>query len=84
MVAAQLRQKKYYDLHRKPDPNLQSGEIVWLLPRKSKTRRPAKKLDDKKIGPFKIWAKIGTSAYKVALPPSMAIYHTFHISLLEP
>jgi len=24
MLAAQLRQKEYYDLHRKPDPNLQS------------------------------------------------------------
>jgi len=23
MVAAQLRQKEYYNLHRKPDPNLQ-------------------------------------------------------------
>ena len=28
MVAAQLRQKEYYDLHRKPDPNLQSGDMV--------------------------------------------------------
>jgi len=28
MVAAQLRQKEYYDLHRKPDLNLQSGDMV--------------------------------------------------------
>jgi len=54
------------------------------LPRKIKTTRPSKKLDYKKIGPFKILAKIGTSAYKLALPPSMAIHNTFHISLLEP
>jgi len=84
MVAAQLRQKEYYDLHRKPDPNLQSGDMVWLLPRNIKTTRPSKKLDYKKIGPFKILAKIGTSAYKLALPTSMAIHDTFHISLLEP
>jgi len=83
-VAAQLRQKKYYDLHRKPDPNLQSGDTVWLLPRNIKTTRPSKKLDYKKIGPFKIVAKIGTSAYKLALPPSMAIHNTFHSSLHEP
>jgi len=84
MVAAQLPQKEYYDLHRKHDPNLQSGDMVWLSPRNIKTTRPAKKLDYKKIGPFKILAKIGTSAYELALPPSMAIHNTFHISLLEP
>jgi len=83
MVAAQLRQKEYYDLHRKPDPNLQSGDIVSLLPRNIKTTRPAKKLDYKKIRLFKILAKIGTSAYKLALPLAIAIHNTFHISLLE-
>jgi len=83
MVAAQLRQNEYYDLHRTPDPNLKSGDMVWLLPRNIKTTRPSKKLDYKKIGPFKILAKIATSAYKLVLPPSMAIHNTFHISLPE-
>jgi len=58
--------------------------MVWLLPRNIKTTRVSKKLDYKKIGPFKILATIGTSAYKLALPLSMAIHNTFHISLLEP
>jgi len=58
LVAAQLRQKEYYDLHRKPDPNLQSGDMVWLLPRNIKTTRPSKKLDHKKMALFKILAKI--------------------------
>jgi len=84
MVAAQLRQKEYYNLPQKPNSNLQSEDMVWLLPRNIKTTRPSKKLDYKKIGPFKIVAKIGTSAYKLALPPSMGIHNTFHISLLEP
>jgi len=84
MVAAQLRRKEYYTLRRKPDPNLKSGDMVWLLPRNIKTTRPSQKLDYKKIGLFKILARIGTSAYKLALPPSMAIHNTFHISLLEP
>ena len=84
MGAAQLWQKEYYDQHRKPDPNLQSGDMVCLLPRNIKTTRPSKKLDYKTIGPFRILEKIGTSAYKLALPPSMAIHNTFHISLLEP
>ena len=84
MVAAQLRPKEYYDLRRKPDPNLQSRDMVCLLPHNIKTTGPSKKLDYKKIGPFRILAKIGTSSYKPALPPSMAIHNTFHISLLEP
>jgi len=84
MLGAQLRQKEYYDLHRKPDPNLQSGDMVWLLPQNIKTTRPSNKVDYKEIGPFKIVAKIGTSAYKLALPRSMAIHNTFCISLLEP
>jgi len=57
---------------------------VWLLPCKIKTTRPSKKQDYKKIGPFKILAKIGTSAYKLTSQPSMAIHNTFHISLRQP
>jgi len=45
IVAAQLRQKEYYDLHRNPDPNLQPGDMVWLLPRNVKITRRSKKLD---------------------------------------
>jgi len=82
MTEAQLRHKEYYDTGRKPDPNLQSEDMVWLLPRNIPTTRPCKKLDYKKIGPFKILAKIGESAYKLDLPPSMRIHNTFHISLL--
>jgi len=55
----------------------------WLLPRNIKGTRPSKGLDYKKIRPLKILAKIGTRAYKLALPPAMAIHNTFHISLLE-
>jgi len=28
MTEAQIRQKEYYDQHRKPDPNLKSGDMV--------------------------------------------------------
>jgi len=84
MVATQLQQKEYYDVHIKPDPNLQSGDMVWLLPRSIKTTRLSKISDYKKIRPFKILAKIWTRAYMLALALSMAIPNTFHISLREP
>lgn len=46
--------------------------------------RPSKKLDYEKIGLHKIGAKIGRSAYKLEVTPSMNNHNTFHISLLEP
>jgi len=58
--------------------------MVWFLTRNVRTTRPCKKLDYKKIGPFKILAKIGSSAYKLDLPDTMKIHNTIHISLLEP
>jgi len=57
MTEAQLRHQEYYDAQRKPDPNLQQGDVVWLLPRNIRTTRPCKKLDYKKIGRFKILAR---------------------------
>jgi len=84
MVPGELRQKEYYTLRRKPNTNLPSGDMVWLLQRNIKTTSPSKKLDYKKIRLFKILTKIETSASKLALPPSMTIHNTFHISLLEP
>jgi len=83
MTEAQMRHKEYYDTQRKPDPNLQQGDIVWLLPSNISTTRPCEKLDYKKVGPFKILARIGTSACKLDLSASMRIHNTFHISLLE-
>jgi len=58
--------------------------MVWFLTRNIRTTRPCKKLDYKKIGPFRILAKIGSSAYKLDLPDTMKIHNTIHISLLEP
>jgi len=48
MSEAQIRQKDYYDQHRKPDPNLKSGDMVWLLTRNIRTTRPCKSLTTRK------------------------------------
>ena len=45
MATAQLQHKENYDQHRKPDPKLKSGDMVWLLPRNIHTTRPSRKLD---------------------------------------
>jgi hypothetical protein len=49
-----------------------------------KTKRPSKKLDWKRLGPFTIDTKISSHAYRLKLPKSMSSVHpVFHVSLLE-
>lgn len=60
------------------------GDHVWLLATNVKTRRPAKKLDDKKLGPFEVSKFISDYAYRLKLPPSMRIHNVFHARLLHP
>jgi len=48
MTEAQMRHKEYYEAQRRPDPNIQQGDMVWLLPRNIRTTRPCMKLDYKK------------------------------------
>ncbi|CAD0046480.1 unnamed protein product [Aureobasidium pullulans] len=67
------------------------GDIVWLSTRNLTNRlRPAKKLDNKRIGPFKIAEAIPSQlhcprAYKLLLPSSFKLStNTFHVSLLTP
>ena len=48
------------------------------------TRRPSKKLDHKKAGPFPITKIVGKRAYRVQLPEGSQAHPTFHVQLLEP
>lgn len=65
-------------------PDWQVGDLVWVNMKNIRTRRPAKKLDWKRMGPYPILAKIGTHAYRVKLPKSLSrIHNVFHVNLLE-
>ena len=55
-----------------------------MLRRNIKSKKPSKKLDAVKLGPFKIRKKKGPVSYELELPKSMRIHPVFHISLLEP
>jgi transposase InsO family protein len=68
-----------------PEGMFQVGKKVWLNARNLKTKRPSKKLDSKRLGPFVIEAKVSSHAFRLALPPGMKLLHpVFHVSLLEP
>jgi len=70
---------------RSPIPNLQVDDYCWLDSRNIKTKRPMKKLDHKRLGPFKIIEVVSTHARRLELPPKLrALHPVFHVSLLEP
>ncbi|KAK4698189.1 hypothetical protein P7C70_g8096, partial [Phenoliferia sp. Uapishka_3] len=85
--AANIRAAKYYDARKSEAPVYQPGDQVFLSAKNIHTRRPAKKLDSKYLGPFKILRPIGTddvpTAYELELPAEMLIHNVFHVSLLH-
>ena len=68
---------------RRPAPDFTPGQQVWLLRRNISTTRPSSKLDVRRLGPFPIIERVGTSAFRLDLPRSMHIHPVFHVSLLE-
>ena len=56
---------------------------VWLLQRNISTTRPSAKLNIRRLGPFAIIGQVGTSSFRLDLPPSMHIHPVFYVSLLE-
>ena len=81
---AQQQQEKYYNQHRKPTPDYNINDFVFLSTKNIKTLRPSKKLDHRFIGPYKVLEKIGSHAYRLDLPSSIKIHPVFHVSLLLP
>jgi hypothetical protein len=84
IATAQEKHAFFHNRNVIPSPTYNIGDNVWLSSKNIKTQRPAKKLDHKRLGPFKITAKIGSRSFKLALPHTMRIHPVFHVNLLEP
>ncbi|XP_073019316.1 uncharacterized protein [Primulina eburnea] len=86
LKAAQDRQKSWADLKRRP-VEFEVGEkaYVKVSPMKGVIRfNMAGKLNPRYVGPFEILEKVGTLAYRLALPPDMSrIHNVFHVSQLR-
>ena len=86
MHTAQSRQKSYADVRRR-NLEFEEGDPVFLkvAPMKGILRFGRKgKLSPRFIGPFKILERVGSIAYKLALPPSLSSVHdVFHVSILR-
>ncbi|XP_028052786.1 uncharacterized protein LOC114257213 [Camellia sinensis] len=83
---AQSKQKSYADNGWR-DLEFEVGNHVFVkvTPMKGHARfRKRGKLTPQYIGPFQILEKVGSVAYRVALPPSMSqVHNVFHISMLR-
>jgi transposase InsO family protein len=76
--------RKQADKNRKDGPQLKEGDKVYLLTKNMKIKRPSKKLDHVKVGPFLIIERRGPVNYKLELPKGSKRHPVFHVSLLEP
>ncbi len=80
-----LRMKRYYDKTRLEGPRLGRGDKVYLISRNLRTKRPSRKLDFRKIEPFKIIDKISDNNYRLTLLASIKVRtDVFYVALLEP
>ena len=57
------RIKEYYDKYRLKGPRLERGDKVYLILYNIRTNRLSKKLDFKKIRPFKVDKRISDNNY---------------------
>ena len=82
----QIRQKSYADVRRRP-LEFEVGDHVFLkvMPKRGVIRFAKRgKLSPRFIEPFEILERVGTVAYRLALPPSMSgVHKVFHVSMLR-
>jgi hypothetical protein len=67
--------KQDYDKKRRLSQDFQVGEKVMIEATNITTTRPSKKLDEKRVGPFKIVKKVGASSFKLDIPPKWKTIH---------
>jgi hypothetical protein len=83
LMAAQKRQKLYYDQGRR-HVHFDEDDWVLLSTRDIPLRHVGSpKLLPRFIGPFKVEKKIGENAYRLNFPAPMKIHNVFHVSKLR-
>ena len=86
LLTVQSRQKSYADIRRRP-LEFEVGDHVFLkvMPKRGVIRFGKQgKLSPRYIGPFEVLERVGTVAYRLALPPSLlSVHEVFHVSMLR-
>ena len=60
------------------------GDLIWLEATNIASRRPSKKLDHRRLGPFVVQGKVGSSSYRLQLPDASTHHAVFNQDLLRP
>ena len=83
LLMAQIRQKSYANKRRQPlEFEVSDHVFLKVMPKRGvvKFDKP-RKLAPRYIGPFEVLERVGTIAYRLALPPSLSdIHEVFHVS----
>jgi hypothetical protein len=84
MRRSQAVQEEGANRGRVPAPNIQVGSEVWLDARNVRTTRLTRKLDWKRLGPFRVRKQVSPYTYELGLPASIRIHRVQPVSLLDP
>src|ERR1700742_1282956 len=85
VAVAQSQYQVPGDQRRQPAPEFKANDLVWLNAKNITTKRPSKKLDQRRLGPYKITKANSSHAFRLELPRTLRFIHpVFHVSLLEP
>ena len=76
--------KRYYDRNQKEPIQYKPGDKVWLEADHLTPQRPARKLTERRLGPFVVLSKVGQSVYKLKIPASWKVHPVFNEVLLSP
>jgi len=69
---------------RRPAPEYQPGQKVWLSAKHLQLKVPSSKLAPRFVGPFPISKVISPPAIRLQLPRSLRVHPTFHVSQVKP
>ena len=83
MAHAQARHRDYADEHRTSAPTFKERDEMWLNAKNVTTERSSRKLNHRRIGPFKILKVVFDWVYKLEFPRDIKMYSVQHVFLLS-